>query len=485
MAEPMNEPLDQKLVPARPTLAYFLSTRTCSDAVVARIAARLASYGVQVVTEQTLTPAMRATMQKHVAAMSSAAQAALQDSSGSAMAKSPPRACFTCLKSLPPAPEPRASGDAEADPVLHCTKCNAIYFCSGACHAKAAPNHAQQQCAAFGLQMGHREKWKIDQFPFTWSNEKQLLHAYNQVNFLTQRGIHNMGLWRRLCGCFQNRKWGELSAELRGTWGELSGADEAAKAQARFETLHLNAALFPLDKALAKAPDAIHTWQDYYEAVGLPLDDPAALLLEVPLTLWWILRQHILPLVGSQLAARPNKRLVVHLAGAEKEADLLPLFDVLLALLPGIQLCIHMVNPEMSANLTPAQAMYTSKSSVHGGSLTITLHRGVYGPEHASGEAFMTKGPADVVVIMNAALYASPAWPPTLGVLYQQRSRGTRVVCTEPMEMNVAITLEGIRKLGVSGISLETRLNPFRQPVYQWKNNVGMPSYSNGFIWGL
>jgi hypothetical protein len=62
--------------------------------------------------------------------------------------------------------------------------------------------------------MEHIETWKLHDFPFTFYNSEKILHNYNTVPFLTTVSKHNVGLFQRLCGCFQQVPWGGLTQRI-------------------------------------------------------------------------------------------------------------------------------------------------------------------------------------------------------------------------------------------------------------------------------
>ncbi len=52
--------------------------------------------------------------------------------------------------------------------------------------------------------MERSKKVDYDDFPFKFYNKEkgQVLYDYNQVKILSHNGVHNIGLFRRLCACF-------------------------------------------------------------------------------------------------------------------------------------------------------------------------------------------------------------------------------------------------------------------------------------------
>jgi hypothetical protein len=76
----------------------------------------------------------------------------------------------------------------------------------------------------------------------------------------------------------------------------------------------------------------LHSWEDYYNLRGLPLESPIALLCTFPLTLYYAVQEYgKAPIIVSKMLNRP---LRIHVVGVEKELNFLDLFKEFGFLLP-------------------------------------------------------------------------------------------------------------------------------------------------------
>jgi hypothetical protein len=98
------------------------------------------------------------------------------------------------------------------------------------------------------------------------------------------------------------------------------------------------------------------------------------------MTVFHMLKEHILPKYGDL-----PKKLVVHLVGCEREADLIPVFPILLALLPGMELVITMIGPGVFDKIPADKRRYKFESLVQKSKLVVTLATGMYEPKYLEG----------------------------------------------------------------------------------------------------
>ncbi len=133
------------------------------------------------------------------------------------------------------------------------------------------------------------EQQSLHDFPFTFYNSKKILASYNQVNLLVQHGLHNIGAFKRLCGCYRDVPYGQL-------WFEQVLQFRAVKASNKdmFDCLGLPDEMFPLSKAPKEGVDplGIKSWKELYEARDWSLDNVAALILHVPMTVYYLINKY-------------------------------------------------------------------------------------------------------------------------------------------------------------------------------------------------
>ncbi|KAJ3075173.1 hypothetical protein HDU98_009010 [Podochytrium sp. JEL0797] len=382
------------------------------------------------------------------------------------MNATPPRGCFVCKK------------DIETK-TKQCSACKSVIYCSAECATKDWPNH-KIMCPIYKANMERLTAENLHGFPFTWYNATKHLDNYNQVPFLVEKEIHNIGVYRRLCQCFQQLQWGELTGELAVQMAAdtLKGDEEK-----QFACSGLPKELFPFGRELKKGvdPESINGWEDWYKAYGLPLDSPVALVFEVPLTVWYLVKKYAaVRMVGGR------RQLTLHLLGPEREADLIHCFSYLLPLLPNTDIIIHMVGPTVSKRLRPDHTSYTFKNSTS--TLYVSLTSAEYSLVHYDASYFGSvnkkmqgSSPPDLVLILNGGVFQYQTFAPTIKLLMD---KGAKILFTEPIETSAVVMGKQFESMKWKPLSTEVEVNPFRQPVFQWKKEVNLPGWSNGFIVG-
>ena len=134
----------------------------------------------------------------------------------------------------------------------------------------------------------------LHSFPFTYYPENKPLANYNTVNMLVKHGVHNVGVFRRLCACYQNVPMGELYSESLKTLEDAKITDP----KDIFNATGLAEIWYPLSAPL-KNSRKIKTWKDLFEAKHAPFDDIAPFVLDHALTIWHFLNANILDNVAA------------------------------------------------------------------------------------------------------------------------------------------------------------------------------------------
>lgn len=186
----------------------------------------------------------------------------------------------------------------------------------------------------------------------------------------------------------------------------------------------------------------------------------------------------------------------MHLIGVEVEADLIPLFEFLLPLLPNTQLAIHMIGPAISAQIHPQHRSMALRSDESNSSIFITLNTDVYQPKYVEGKAFPVSdsipqelrnlfnfGPdkPDLVIGLNAALLMYAEWKPCVQMLSKM---GQKVIFTDVLEQMIDAVDANLPMLGAS-LSIKAQPNPFKHPVFLFKQDMNLPGWTNGFYYGM
>jgi hypothetical protein len=149
------------------------------------------------------------------------------------------------------------------------------------------PEH-KTMCKMFKTSMEHVAGWNLHDFPFSFYPAKGYLCSYNVVNFLIAKSIHNIGLFKRLCGCYNEVGFGEFGAKMIADFQQSKPTPEDM-----FAKTGLSPDFFPLSKPFPEGTDIskIDCWKTYMEAREYSMDDAAPLILEVPLTIFHIVNK--------------------------------------------------------------------------------------------------------------------------------------------------------------------------------------------------
>ncbi|KAI9098233.1 hypothetical protein DFS34DRAFT_649820 [Phlyctochytrium arcticum] len=475
----------------RPQIVAFLESRQCTPAVLNAAIKRLTQVlgpEVKVAPTEKIADQVKAITEERKSALANASSVNDAAANGAAGVKldangkpafvpTPDRGCFVCKQEITEKPS-------------QCSACKAIIYCSPECAKKDWPTH-KQVCPQFKTYMARIEKENLHDLPFDYYNSKKQLHNYNQVTLLIHSDVHNVGVYRRLCHCYQQTPYGELAGQQI----QHLQANNIQDPLERFKLFGLNMHWFPLSNAYPDGLDtrSIDTWEKFYNARSIPMSDPAALVFEVPMTIWHIINKYLLdtlpalPAPTSADTPAPRRQITIHLLGAEKEADLSATFELLLSLLPKTDISIHMISPAISPRLPPTHSTLGIRNESLDSTLIVTLRQGPYSPEFYTGEAFAATGlpfgagKPDLVVMLNAGLLANASWGPTMKLLIENR---VKTIVTEEMEHSCELILKQLEQIGCN-VSLKTTVNPFRQPVYLWKRDTNLPGWSNGFMIGL
>jgi hypothetical protein len=181
------------------------------------------------------------------------------------------------------------------------------------------------------------------------------------------------------------------------------------------------------------------------------------------------------------------------LIGVEKEADLAPLFECLLPFFPKCSLCIHMIGASMSDKIPQDKRALLMKSASNDSTVFISLNQGVYAPTHYDATQFKLpdnfpkemlkeqnfgQDKPDLVIALNAGLLQHNEWAPTLKFLAEQDGL---LYVTERMEQGGVAAAQNMHMIGGAVRGL-VEPNPFRQPTLDFKKDVNIPGWSNGYV---
>ena len=249
----------------------------------------------------------------------------------------------------------------------------------------------------------------------------------------------------------------------------------------------------------------LSTWEEYYRLRSIPAQSPVALLCTFPLTIYRAIVEYgEVPVTVARMLQRP---LRIHVVGTEKELNFLDLFQELGFLLPedlNVEL-VFVAREDMLPKKVRTIKLGNGGGSSKGGNfllkvemtsnLTVGVVGGTYGQTTNSGRPTTTdcntsttatsldpnfdcgSGPPDMVIAMNAGLYAYESWRSVVDYLYHHK--GVVGVFTDYNEYS------GVHCAGLGGSSSRESLciNPFRQPLAMPVYSMNLPQFSNGFFY--
>jgi len=220
----------------------------------------------------------------------------------------------------------------------------------------------------------------------------------------------------------------------------------------------------------------LSSWEDWYRLRSIPPSSPISLLATFPLTIYYAMLQHgIVPVTVSQMLDRSMR---IHVVGIEKELNFLDFFREIGFLLPS-EVKIEMtfvIRDDMFPTHESIQSSSTILSTPLTDNLNLTIVGGTYG-ESLDPNFDISGGPPDMIIGLNAGLYAYESWRHVVSYLHNnQNIIGVFTDYNEYSGMNCA-------SLGGSKARRSLCINPFRQPRAMPVNCMNLPQFSNGFMY--
>eukprot|EP01118_Nematostelium_gracile_P007833 TRINITY_DN2571_c0_g1_i2.p1 TRINITY_DN2571_c0_g1~~TRINITY_DN2571_c0_g1_i2.p1 ORF type:complete len:349 (-),score=61.29 TRINITY_DN2571_c0_g1_i2:62-1108(-) len=321
--------------------------------------------------------------------------------------------------------------------LLKCQACKSVYYCGRECQVKDWKEH-KTECKE--IAKSKEKEAEYTNHPFTFSKETGSV-TFNMTHFLSQRNIHKVGFWRTECDCcfVPNNPFTDDN------------------------TFALPEGQYPKDTPLS-SPQHITNWKEYYQTREISLDSPVSILMSFPLTVYHIVVNLM------QLTKDNPKKLLIHYLGAEKEICHLSMWKELLHLIPNVpEITIVMVSMEFEDNIPTLHTLQNGTRK-----LTIQLVRALY-------HAYNAPAKPDVIIGLNAGLAAYSTWAPTLQMIGKKK---VNAFFTDYSEISCYHSLKLCEKAGLH-TKYQTVVNPFRSPAHKPNPSVSMPTYSNGFIFGI
>ncbi|KAJ4760746.1 Zinc finger MYND domain-containing protein 15 [Rhynchospora pubera] len=336
------------------------------------------------------------------------------------------------------------------DQSLCCGRCKAIIYCGPICQKNHWRETHKSMCGLYKAMMEREEELAMKIFKFNFVVD-------NSCQWLESMGLHKKGMWRRLCDCYAHHPFGLLPTKSIGAfelWGGLGDKD------------------YPSDKPLAnhiignRNPVFLSGWSEYYNIRSLPMSSPVAAILSHPLTVYHILTTLV---INSKNRLIKGKEVIVHYLGPAVELDWLQAFDEISHLLNGLgNVQIFMIGPEVPSNLLgPVSGL--------GSRLRVNLVRGLYQEQYTNLPA------PHMVIALNCGFESYGSWSGALGVI---KSINVPVFFTERSEVLCTSAKQVLRTSGLH-LTHPVGPNPFRSPLREQMHSTNLPSFSNGFIFGV
>ncbi|KAF7120294.1 hypothetical protein RHSIM_Rhsim13G0155200 [Rhododendron simsii] len=329
---------------------------------------------------------------------------------------------------------------------LTCDQCRAVSYCSALCQKQHWKETHNTLCRLYKGMMEREEELEVKIFTFPCS-------ADLPCNWLEALGIHQKGMWRRKCSCFSHCPFGLLPAK-DGLWDSWGGLDDDE---------------YPVDSPLTVgflSPILLSGWLEYYNLRSLPLSSPVSDILSHPLTLYYILTSLS---ISTKNRLLNGKEVVLHYLGPEGELDWMPAFAEIGHLLNGTgNIQIVMVGPEVPMNLSGTTSGISNR-------VRVNLVSGLY-----QEEAAYLSSP-HVIVGLNCRLENYASWVDALHLI---KSMGVPAFFTDQSEISCANAKQVLQSAGLN-VTQPVTPNPFRSPVRNHGPCNNLPSYSNGFLFGV
>ncbi|XP_058072521.1 uncharacterized protein LOC131221322 [Magnolia sinica] len=348
-----------------------------------------------------------------------------------------PRQCSVCEK------------EVYGEQSVCCGRCRAVVYCGPVCQKQHWKDTHKGTCGLYKAMMEREEELAMKIFVFP-------CFVDHPCKWLESVGLHQKGMWRRKCNCYLHCPFGLLPVKGGGaldSWGSLDDGDYPPDSPFDGRDKNCN-------------PILLSGWSEYYNLRSLPLSSPVAVLLSYPLTVYHILTALS---IGCKNLLLKGREVIVHYLGPEGELDWMPAFTEIGHLLNGSgNVQIVMVGPEVPSDLSGTVLGISSR-------VRVNLVRGVY-----QEESTYLPSP-HVVVALNSGLESGGSWG---GALELINSMNVPAFFTDQSEISCTNAKQVLRGAGLH-ITFPVMPNPFRSPVRNPMPSTNLPSYSNGFVFGV
>lgn len=338
-----------------------------------------------------------------------------------------------------------------------------IAFFSKECQKKDWKSGHKQICPRAKACMAREVKEDLPAFTFPMG-----IRAGGMRAWLEHQGVHNKGLWRRMCACASTIPPGDLPAQ------EAQEDDPAGWAlPSKF--IPSSQDTLPLD------PTSSENWGSYYSFRKLPLKSPAAVLLSLPLSIYHGLRT--LSLLPTNPSSASTSLSIIVLDPVDL-LDTYPLLDELRnAIDPSISLAIHLIGPKIPTALAGQTKMLDASSP-----FSIHFHPPIPLSDLHTND---TLGSANMVCILskrlgqNATSSPSSSWSHVISTCLRLDRPLWITETDELAAIDSRDYLQDAIKHHPHMATLPVQLNPWRSPIYQEREEMALPTFDHGFTTGI
>ncbi|KAK9675737.1 hypothetical protein RND81_11G027000 [Saponaria officinalis] len=353
--------------------------------------------------------------------------------------------------------------------VRKCDVCQAVAYCSLSHQILHSRDH-RKECRRLKEQMENAHI--VNEFPFPFSEEAttQICEKKgSRCSFLARRKLHEIGMWSHECPC-------RLS-DVRDTLPVL------------VKCWNLSSMFAPCTDPVSPLTKQLSSWKEYYKWRSIPLDSPAALLLQWPLTIYRAVQLNVHRMPNSEAS---KEILNIHYLGPDTELSQLAVFGELLALLPQFHVHIELVGPAVPQHRDGERVNLDTfaycddkdckcKMPNEGTSSAVTLRllKGFY---HDRFRDTVKDCFPHLIVAPNAGIAAYPSWKETIELIHLLNVPAVFTdFCEEAAQMAAAC----LSSITGCEPTLPIELNPFRQPLAVEDSVLNLPCYSNCLTFGI
>ena len=413
---------------------------------------------------------------------------------------------------------------------MSCSGCGGFYYCGREhqeMHWSDLDHH--ESCERTKKQVARTQELRQDIITaFDWgrlATEMLDENVHTRCSLLHRLGAHEKFGFRRECPCLAKVPFGalELSSSFRATMkapSRMITEDYLKKRVAREHRMLLAWVAMRREEDMEESMKRVRemkpppeNWEGMikYRLEGLTnsrycdseypeyfcSEEPFAMYVHTAATIDYALRK--LANFGSQHSFRNDRFVTVDVLGVEKEIDQLSTTCAALHWLHCIDdegnivsprgMHLNFVGPEVPCDwkLINNPARDERGHVLWCGVVSAHLHKGLY---HDLRSDNFWSSDIRMIFMPNAGIAAFTSWQPTLRKIVRHVG-DTSVIITDYTEEAANMGMKELKKtvlrekLADAWDFLEVQVNPYRQPVSCKTSDNALPSYANGFIFGM